>query len=41
MFVSSEGIESVQIVQVAVANGFLLTEMEQNAVDFTVSCQGR
>ncbi|KAK7132603.1 hypothetical protein R3I93_018980 [Phoxinus phoxinus] len=36
-----EGIESVQIVQVAVANGFLLTEMEQNAVDFTVSCQGR
>ncbi|XP_077075058.1 premelanosome protein b isoform X3 [Siphateles boraxobius] len=35
-----EGIESVQIVQVAVANGFLLTEMEQNAVDFTVSCQG-
>ncbi|NP_001029090.2 premelanosome protein b precursor [Danio rerio] len=35
-----EGIESVQIVQVAVADGFLLTEMEQNAVDFTVSCQG-
>lgn len=37
----SEGIESVQIVQVAVPDGFLLTEMEQNAVDFTVSCQGR
>uniref|UniRef100_A0A672M9W9 Melanocyte protein PMEL-like n=1 Tax=Sinocyclocheilus grahami TaxID=75366 RepID=A0A672M9W9_SINGR len=35
-----EGIESVQIVQVAVPDGFLLTEMEQNAVDFTVSCQG-
>ncbi|XP_050952598.1 premelanosome protein b isoform X2 [Labeo rohita] len=35
-----EGIESVQIVQVAVADDFLLTEMEQNAVDFTVSCQG-
>ncbi|XP_048033174.1 premelanosome protein b isoform X1 [Megalobrama amblycephala] len=35
-----EGIESVQIVQVAAADGFLLTEMEQNAVDFTVSCQG-
>uniref|UniRef100_A0A671MW74 Melanocyte protein PMEL-like n=1 Tax=Sinocyclocheilus anshuiensis TaxID=1608454 RepID=A0A671MW74_9TELE len=35
-----QGIESVQIVQVAVPDGFLLTEMEQNAVDFTVSCQG-
>ncbi|XP_059383052.1 melanocyte protein PMEL-like [Carassius carassius] len=35
-----EGIESVQIVQVAVPDGFLLTEIEQNAVDFTVSCQG-
>uniref|UniRef100_A0A673M1J3 Premelanosome protein b n=1 Tax=Sinocyclocheilus rhinocerous TaxID=307959 RepID=A0A673M1J3_9TELE len=35
-----EGIESVQIVQVTVADDFLLTQMEQNAVDFTVSCQG-
>ncbi|KAA0707313.1 Melanocyte protein PMEL 115 kDa melanosomal matrix protein [Triplophysa tibetana] len=35
-----EGIESVQIVRVAVAEGFLLTEMERNIVDFTVTCQG-
>ncbi|XP_051517977.1 melanocyte protein PMEL-like isoform X2 [Myxocyprinus asiaticus] len=35
-----EGIESVQIVQVAVADGFMLSEMDQNAVDFTVTCQG-
>ncbi|TRY88534.1 hypothetical protein DNTS_014085 [Danionella cerebrum] len=35
-----EGIESVQIMEVAVAEGFLLSAMEQNAVDFTVSCQG-
>ncbi|XP_042569464.1 melanocyte protein PMEL-like isoform X2 [Cyprinus carpio] len=36
-----EAIESVQIVQVTVADDFLLTQMEQIAVDFTVSCQGR
>uniref|UniRef100_A0A8C1ZE45 Premelanosome protein b n=1 Tax=Cyprinus carpio TaxID=7962 RepID=A0A8C1ZE45_CYPCA len=35
-----EAIESVQIVQVTVADDFLLTQMEQIAVDFTVSCQG-
>ncbi|XP_051962196.1 premelanosome protein b [Xyrauchen texanus] len=35
-----EGIESVQIVRVAVADGFMLSEMEQNAVDFTIKCQG-
>ncbi|XP_026092986.1 melanocyte protein PMEL-like isoform X2 [Carassius auratus] len=35
-----EGIESVQIIRVTVADDFLLTQMEQNAVDFTVSCQG-
>ncbi|XP_016146484.1 melanocyte protein PMEL-like, partial [Sinocyclocheilus grahami] len=37
---ATEGIESVQIVQVTVADDFLLTQMEQNAVDFPVSCQG-
>lgn len=41
MLTFSEGIESVQIVRVAVAEGFLLTEMERNIVDFTVTCQGR
>ncbi|XP_057175609.1 premelanosome protein b isoform X2 [Triplophysa rosa] len=35
-----EGIESVQIVHVAVADGFSLTEMERNIVDFTITCQG-
>ncbi|XP_065141413.1 premelanosome protein b isoform X2 [Paramisgurnus dabryanus] len=35
-----EGIESVQIVQVSVADGLELMEMKHNVVDFIVTCQG-
>jgi len=40
MFPPSEGIESVEIVEV---NNVVVmaTELEQNAVDLTVTCQGR
>lgn len=36
----AEGIESVEIVQVANVVS-MATELDQNAVDVTISCQGR
>lgn len=39
-FNHAEGIESVEIVQVANVVS-LATELDQNAVDVTISCQGR
>lgn len=40
MVLSSEGIERVEIVEVSNV-AVLATNVEQNAVDLTVTCQGR
>lgn len=40
LFHPAEGIESVEIVQVSNVVS-MTTELEQNAVDITISCQGR
>lgn len=39
-FNPAEGIESVEIVQVANVVA-MATELDQNAVDVTITCQGR